>query len=214
MNKKNISSKRIKTVGIDFDLTCVDTTFAENGWFDYLNKMSKNKLDKQKFLEYHSLGNGKIDYGNLIDYNLSVYFPDLSEQEAMSFWSDERLYQKIKPYPEAVEVINKLAKDGYNICFISHCKKMHYGSKVQAAKEWFDIPQVQFCFIATKEKHFVDINVFIDDRQAFHNLFVDKPEVIKVLFETPYTQDEELKVSIELKTNKWEDIFTLIKDLS
>jgi hypothetical protein len=34
------------------------------------------------------------------------------------------------------------------------------------------------------------------------------------LFETPYTQDEELKVSIDLKTNKWEDIFTLIKDLS
>jgi FMN phosphatase YigB (HAD superfamily) len=105
---------KIKTIGIDFDLTLVDTAFGAEGWFDYLNKMSKNKLDKQKFLEYHSLGNGKIDYANLIDYNLSVYFPDLSEQETMSFWSDERLYQKIKPYPEAVEVINKLAKDGYN----------------------------------------------------------------------------------------------------
>lgn len=207
-NIKYPKTSKNKTVGIDFDLTLVDSAFAEKGWFDYLNKMSKNKLDKQKFLDYYKTT------GELIDYNLSVYFPDLSEQEAMSFWSDEKLYQKIKPYPEAVGVINKLAKEGYNICFISHCKKMHYGSKVQAAKEWFDIPQTQFCFIATKEKHFVDIDVFIDDRQAFHNLFVDKPEVIKVLFETPYTQDEELKVFIDLKTSKWEDIFTLIKDLS
>mgnify|MGYP000235151090 CR=1 FL=1 len=101
-------TKTIKDIGVDFDLTLTDSAFEENAWFDYLNKMSKNKLDKQKFLEYHSLGDGKIDYGNLINYNLSVYFPDLSEQEAMSFWSDERLYQKIKPYPEAVDAINKL----------------------------------------------------------------------------------------------------------
>jgi FMN phosphatase YigB (HAD superfamily) len=42
---------KIKTIGIDFDLTLVDTAFGAEGWFDYLNKMSKNKLDKQKFLE-------------------------------------------------------------------------------------------------------------------------------------------------------------------
>ena len=107
-------------------------------------------------------------------------------------------------YKDTVEVINNLAKQGHRIVFISHCQTNHFKSKVVAAKEWFDIPKESFGFLATKEKHFVNVDVMIDDRNIFLNSFGDK--VIKIKLDTPYSQCEDLKTSLDFHSNNWHDI--------
>jgi len=192
------------SIGIDFDQTICESGISLDHycWVDYLNNASSRYNSKEWFLSLSE-----------INYNLGSYYPDLPEDEAFYFWRDANLYQKMKPYPEAVEVINQLAKEGHNIVFISHCQVGHFKSKVLATKQWFDIPEKQYCFLATREKHFADIDVLIDDRNKFHNLFKNKPEVIKILFDTPYTQDEELEVSIDLRTKDWYDIGKFLKEV-
>ena len=190
-------------IGIDYDLSVIDTCFGRGGWFDYLNNMSHCKLG--------------IDFFNSlpeIDYNIGKYWPDLTEDEVMSFWSDPKLYQKLTPNPDAVKVINELAAQGHSIVFLSMCKKGHFASKVQSSKEWFNIPQEQYGFIVTHEKHFADVDVIIDDRNKFLESFKYKPEVIKIKIKTPYTQDVDLSVSLDLETNDWNKIGEFINELS
>lgn len=181
------------TIGIDFDLTVVDCVFQQGGWIDHLNAMSYHYISKEQFSNMEE-----------IQYDLGKYYPDLTESESFSFWKDTSLYQKLKPYEDAVKVINNLAEQGHKIIFISHCQTNHFKSKVVAAKEWFNIPKESFGFCATKEKHFVNVDVMIDDRNVFLNSFNDK--VIKIKFDTKFTQCEDLKVSLDFHSNKWEDI--------
>ena len=135
-------------IGIDYDLSVVNTVFCANGCFDYLNNMSHCKLNIEFF---NSLPE--------IDYNIGKYWPDLTEDEVMSFWSDPKLYQKLTPNPDAVKVINELAAQGHNIIFLSMCKKGHFASKVQSSKDWFNIPPEQYGFLVTHEKHFADVDI-------------------------------------------------------
>lgn len=188
------------TIGIDFDLTVVDCVFQQGGWVDHLNAMSYHYISKEQFASMEE-----------IDYNLGKYYPDLTESESFSFWKDTSLYQKLKPYDGAVMVINNLAKQGHKIVFISHCQTNHFKSKVVAAKEWFNIPKESFGFLATKEKHFVNVDVMIDDRNVFLNSFDDK--VIKIKFNTPFTQCEELKTSLDFQSNNWYDIYDFLGEV-
>ena len=188
------------TIGVDFDLTVVDCIFQQGGWIDHLNAMSYHYISKEQFVRMDK-----------IDYDLGKYYPDLTESESFSFWKDTSLYQKLKPYEDAVKVINNLAKKGHKIVFISHCQTNHFKSKVVAAKEWFDIPKASFGFLATKEKHFVNVDVMIDDRNVFLNSFSDK--VIKIKFHTPYTQCEDLEVSLDFHSNNWQSIGKVLEEV-
>ena len=200
--KNNNLKKEMPTIGIDFDITVVDTVFCEGGWYDYLNNMSRNKLSKDYLKSLPEL-----------EYNLNLHYPDLTEEEAMSFWNDGKLYQRLKPREDAVKAIYELYCLGYNIVFISHCTGGHYESKIQAAKEWFNIPEKQFAFVSTDRKDLVHIDVMIDDRNNFLNLFKDLPEVLKIKIWTRYTQEEPLQVSIDLESEYWNEILEFIKEV-
>lgn len=198
-------NKEMPTIGIDFDITSVDTVFCDGGWYDYLNNMSHNKLSKEYLKSLPEL-----------EYNLNLHYPDLTEAEAMSFWHDKHLYQRLKPRGDAVNAIRELLWAGYNIVFISHCTGGHYESKVQAAKEWFQfegIPEKQFAFVSTDRKDMVDVDMMIDDRNNFLNQFENKPEVVKIKIASNYTQEEPLRVSIDLETDCWGEILEFIEEV-
>lgn len=190
------------TIGIDVDLTIVDAAFQRWGWVNYLNNVSHHYHDIEEFKSMSS-----------ICYNLGFYYPDLNEQEVMAFWKSE-IYNNLEPYKEAVEVINSWAQAGHNICFISICKQDHFRNKVEFLKKHFNIPTEQFGFIATKQKGFVDVDVMIDDRLSNLKQFNHKPEVAKILFETPFDQElNESEVSLDLKTKDWYKIGKFVEGL-
>ena len=185
------------TIGIDVDLVVCDPV---DKWFDYMNNIT-GRYNKEKFFAENKV----------IDYNLGEYFPELTKQEIMHYWSGE-IYDDIKPYQDAVEVINNLSKK-HKIAFISYCKKGHFGNKVDCLKEWFDIPQEHWSFYATKQKAGVRVDCMIDDRNSNLNLFKGQDKVVKIKFNTPYSQCEDLKISLDLCTDSWYDIGDFIDEV-
>lgn len=188
------------TIGIDIDLVICDPVMGKNGWFDYLNNIT-GKYNKEQFLKDNKV----------INYDLGEYFHELTKQEIMHYWSGE-IYNDIKPYPDAVDIINKLAKK-HKIAFISYCKKGHFGNKVDCLKKWFNIPQEHWSFYATKQKSGVRVDCMIDDRNSNLNLFKGQDEVVKIKFETMYTQDTELEVSLDLCIDNWYDVKKFLEGL-
>ena len=185
------------TIGIDVDLVVCDPV---DKWFDYMNNIT-GRYNKEKFFAENKI----------VDYDLGEYFPELTKQEIMHYWSGE-IYNDIKPYQDAVDVINNLSKK-HKIAFISYCKKGHFGNKVDCLKKWFDIPQEHWSFYATKQKAGVRVDCMIDDRVSNLKQFEDQSKVIKVLFKTPYTQDCEVDFSIDFHSNSWYKIGEFLEEV-
>lgn len=130
-------------------------------------------------------------------------------EEAMSFWSTPFLYQKLSPKPDAVEYLTKLNQEGWEIGFVTYCKKAHLSSKCKWIKQHFPF----YKFInATKEKGYTRCDYFIDDRHKYLN---QQPDSVKcILMDTPYTQDQELDGSGDrwiVKVKNWKEIYELLK---
>lgn len=194
-------------IGIDVDLTFVD---SGTPWLHWLELVYGVKADATL---------PPLNPQGKIYYNLSKYFPPakVNQVPPFEFWEDPYLYDKLKPLPGAVEAVVTWAKAGHFNQFVSHCKKGHFSSKVRFLKreteEFFSLePGSGHGFYATKNKAGLKLDVIIDDRNEFLNQF--GPEVIKIKFKTPYDQSEELKVSIDLETDNWDEIRDFIMDLS
>lgn len=167
------------TIAIDVDLTTVDTGEA---WLHWLLE----KGDKECV----------IIPNDVIDYNLSVYFPEV--EDPYDFWRTEDVYDRLSPLPNAEKVINSLCKR-HDVVFVSAIKGNHHKSKYNFLKKHF--PDMAG-FIATKEKQFVRCDVMIDDRHTFLNKSTAKHNI---MLETRYTQDEALNKVVS-HCEDWEHI--------
>lgn len=196
------------TIICDVDCTIIDPIFQENGWYWYLQHASNAPYSMEEFSSEVWKQNG------FIDYDLGRYFPDIPRNESFAFWQDHNLYQKLKPYENAVEVLTKLGQK-HKIVFVSYCKQFHQKSKYQMLHDTFkvNLPESHFAFLATREKWAVSGDVIIDDRHEFLNQFSDRKNCLKIKFDTPYSQCKDLEVSIDFHSNNWYKIGEFLEDV-
>ena len=182
-------------LGIDVDITLVETGYE---WWEWcvacLMKVdpifSEIPTVKSMYSDLDKMG--KCNYNFKEEF---LKFKETTNLDIFSFWSKSDLYDNLKPLPNSVEVIRKLVEAGHEIVFISHSKKGHLSSKVKWLKKWFPEANIggKGGFLATKEKHFADVDIMVDDRIV--NLLSFKPSVIKVYFgsiyeDTPFNKHE------------------------
>lgn len=189
------------TIICDVDCTLLDPIFQPNGWYWYLQQNSSMPYSDSEFETEIQKTKG------VINYDLSDYFPDVSRSEAFAFWQNDRLYQQLKPYDEAVEVLTQLGQK-HKIVFVSYCKKHHQKSKYHMLHDTFkvNLPEGHFAFLATREKWAVVGDAVIDDRNEFLRQFSDRADCLKIKYKTPYTQDCELDFQLDLHSSCWNEI--------
>lgn len=196
-------------IGIDVDLTLVDTGYE---WWEWcVQELSKVK---PFCIEIPSVTRMYDDWkeSGKCSYNFNEEFPSFTETTGLdifSFWKQDDLYDNIIPLPNSVEVVKQLVEAGHSIVFISHCHGGHFKSKVDWLKKYFPFADIggKGGFIATKEKHLVNVDVMIDDR--IENLLRFPDEVIKVYFNTIYADNEFVRSDVDMITsvdNGWLDI--------
>lgn len=195
------------TIICDVDSTILDPIFGVNGWYMFLQRNTNAPYSNEEI-------QAEIDKNNgIVSYNLGDYFPDLSRDEVFSFWQDSNLYQKIKPYKDAVEVLTKLGQK-HKIIFVSYCKQFHQKSKYQMLHDTFkvNLPEDNFAFLATREKWAVGGDVVIDDRHEFLNQFADRKDCLKIKHNTLFSQDYSLEFIPDLCTSDWFEIGNFIDE--
>lgn len=154
-------------IGVDVDLCVVGSDY---GWINYL------------LYRYGPMSTPFETEGKL-NYNLGVYWDNITGDSHMDYWRSEFLYEDMEPYPEAKTVLSRLHKEGHEIVFISHIKGATHKSKYYFLKKHFPF-MAGFC--ATQEKYLVDVDVMIDDRD--NNLVNFKEGVKLIRYETIYQQ--------------------------
>jgi len=172
-------------LGVDCDQVLVDTGAA---WLAWLNKKSGKNLSIQD-CRY--------------DYNLTKYFPELSDPYAF-FEGD--VYDSLDSciLPDSKQVLKRLSEQ-FEIVVVSHVIRDHFESKQRFIQRNF--PMVN-AFVATDKKHFVDVDVMIDDRCCYLKHF-NPQSTYRILFQTDYIQKDGM-VGLDAIAADWNHVEVLL----
>lgn len=177
-------------IGVDVDNCVVDMIPL---WLNWLNKLTG--LDRT----LHDVG---------YDYSLGELYREELEPLGvcpMDFWRYEGIYDTSDPISDSVRVLEYLAEEeGHEVIFISKVMGNHGESKKRFLNAHFPFHSG---IVFTENKGLVNVDVMIDDRNAFLNQFNDN--VKKILFWSPYTQCEEID-ELTIKANNWVAVGNII----
>lgn len=197
----------MKTIAIDVDLT---TLASDVLWWEWLVKMcGESNLGFSSLEQLHIWA---TTTNQKVDYDLTEYFgePINDRVSALDFFRSDSTYDLVQPVEGAVEYISKLASEGFEIVFVTHCKRNHSRSKYNCLERYFK--GFDWDYVVTKEKHRVNADIIIDDRNEFLQQFLDKGKTA-IRIHTPYTQhtdvDEEHMLFKECED--WKAVYSHIK---
>ena len=132
-----------KVLGIDVDLTVVDTLHPWLWWYYEESGIELTDEDIK----------GK-------NYNIETLMAGV--KEPLKFWEIEDLYDELSPEPDAKKYIDKLSEE-FEIVFVSSVFNKHIESKEKFLKRFFPYAG----FIATHSKKYIDVDYFIDDHKKY-----------------------------------------------
>jgi len=175
-----MTSKSVRLLGVDIDLTIVNTG---QGWEDYLkyyNGFAKVVEPKE---------------GELLPYDLSEMYPNVAQP--YDYWRTLD-YNQFKPLEGSVEALEKLS-NYFGIVFISRVKGTHGKSKYYWVKEHYPF---MTDLITTHGKWLMgnSVECMIDDRLDVLEKFDFNK---RILFQTPYTQSAKCPVAYSF--SEWND---------
>lgn len=178
---------------IDVDATVVDSPYM---WYQWLEQMTKAGYRYEEVSK---------------QYNFSKVYEKAWEESNISghpldFWRMKHVYQDMTPIDGSVEALSMLKSIGYKIVFVSALKGDHHYSKYRFLEQYFPFMDG---FVGTKEKWAVNADLVVDDRHKFLNMF-PSTSVLKFKFETPFDQDEDLKVSA-LSIGGWCELEKMVR---
>lgn len=157
---------------------------------------------------------------NLEEFNvlktLEIHEPfGLTAEEGGKLWkslAEEIYFTNCPPFPNAVEVLNSLAKEGHEIYYIT-ARDEQYGEKT---KEWlikngFPVDEEKFyCGMKDEEK----IKIIQDLQLDYY--FDDKPAVLETLLELPlkvYTIDNSYNKHVNIpRMSSWSELEELLNE--
>lgn len=132
-----------KIIGIDVDLTVVDTVTPWKQWYTKLTGH---------------------DLGELSSENNDLETRMKDHNDPMKFWRKPDLYDDLNPYKSAQKYINKIQELGLDVVFISACQPEHEDSKRMFLRRHFNFDHG---FISTGDKHYVRCDYFVDDYKKY-----------------------------------------------
>lgn len=177
---KELLSLPIYRIGVDIDLTLVDTLWP---WINWFNEKAKNAFDLSP-LYWGPTGNKfqPISRQCYLDFKgdlailmreRQIGINEILKFEPMSFWRQEDLYDDMSPLPGSMEFLTGLYRSlmaterfsDVQFVAISKCEPEHERSKRRFIEREFK--DMFSGFVSTDEKHLVAIDCLLDDNPKY-----------------------------------------------
>lgn len=156
-----------KVIGVDVDLTVVDTLHPWIGW--YYKLTGHNVEEEMKSYEY---GIEELMHNH---------------NDPMAFWKKSDLYDDLQPIVGSKEALFHLSKH-FDIVFVSASFPEHTMSKEFFLKRHFPFMKG---FVSTRQKGFVKCDYFIDDYTKYLNQVKEgNPDCVTYHFATELNKNK------------------------
>lgn len=154
-----------------------------------------------------------VNKNNVTDWDISLYYPNLTKEEVFSPLFEEDFWENVNPKKDAIEILNKLKKDGYSIYLVTSSAYETLTNKFSKAL-WPYFPFLdKDHIIICNHKQLIKGHVLIDD--GVHNL-IDKPfkpSYYKILFTAnPNKYFNAAETDIKRVSN-WYEVYSIVEGL-
>jgi len=172
----------MKIIGVDVDLTVVDTV---SPWTEWYFKLTGH------------------DIGEITSENNDIENLMHNHSDPLLFWKDPKLYDELCPIYGAVETLQKLKDEGYEILFISSCFPEHETSKRLFLRRWFNFDHG---FVSTSDKQYIKCDFFIDDFKKYCKLVSEKQPECKV-----FQINSGINNKSDFEFGNWDDFYDFVQ---
>lgn len=158
--------------------------------------------------------NSNYDYDikpeDITTFDISQFFPDLTEDELFKPLHQEDFWKTVQPMDDAIHYIKKIIDEGYNFYIVtsSHPDTLSYKLKHVLFKYFPFVDKHNV--ITTYKKQLIRCDILIDD--AAHNVV---GPYIGILIDTPHNRFlHEEDFSGIYRVYNWKEIYNLIHTLT
>ena len=152
----------------------------------------------------------KVKPKEVKDWNISLYFPTITKEEAYAPLYDDQFWSTIKPKNGAIKRLKELQDLGFKIyiCTTSNyktirCKLEFILNRYFPFLSWDQV-------IITTNKQLINGDILVDD--GLHNLIGGNYE--KILMTAPHNEDFDTTGTGITRVNSWDDAYSEILRIS
>lgn len=123
-----------------------------------------NNLTQAALEVYNADSGDYLPICNIKDYNISKFVKPEYRENFQAYFSDPRVWNKVRPTKSCVSYIERLTKEGHNIYFVTATCPDMVERKAQWVSKYFPFINVNFNFIVCANKQLLSgLDILIDD---------------------------------------------------
>ena len=151
-----------------------------------------------------------LSYENWLIHEIEEFLP-LDFDKIIELFNKINI-SKLSIAEGASDTIFRLAKDGYNICFITHRPSLFHETTIEWLKRHsLDFPVV-FSKYKARECKQRDIKVFVEDH-PYHAYKIAKLDIFSILLDRPWNEDIIASNIKRLYPPYWDEVESLIRNV-
>ena len=163
-------------------------------WIGYLNDTYGTTVKKE----------------DITDWEVSKFFPTLTEKEVFGALLKKKLWERVKPLPGASENLQKLITDGHRVMILTASHPNTVGIKLNKVLfRYFPFFTAKDVIVASR-KQLVMGDVLIDD--APHNL--EGGVYRGILMSAPHNRRYDAAANGFIRADNWDQIYNIIRGLA
>lgn len=177
----------METVLIDIDDTISDLLSA---WLKTLNEKYGTSVYRD----------------DVTDWDMRTFYPSLTREQIFEPLHHNGFWKTVKPKPDAMEYVEKLFNEGYNVFLCTSTDYRNIRAKYEyIVKRYFPYIEWNHVIIASN-KQMIQADYLIDD--GIHNL--ENGNFIKILMTAPHNRNYDAKANGMYRADNWKEVYDFI----
>lgn len=151
-----------------------------------------------------------VDYNEIREWDMTQFFPTLTEDELSAILCTEEFWKLVKPKNAAASTLQLLLASGHKILVVT---SSHYETVAHKMRECllYHFPFIEWGdVIVASKKQMIRGDVLIDD--GIHNLVGG--DYAKILMDAPHNRHYDAEENGMTRVQNWEDIYAKICELA
>lgn len=171
-----------------------------------------NNLTEAVLEVYNEDSGDNLTVDDITDYMIEKFVKPEYKKDFPKYFMDKRVWKRVKPVQEAINLISKFYKEGNLIYFITSTEPYNLYKKDKWLQRIF--PQMIFemddMLIRIKHKQLVDVDILVDD---YSKNLKGKTHYFKILINKPWNQNIDDEKEHITRCYNWNEVEKAIYNL-
>jgi len=162
-----------------------------------------NNLTEAVLEVYNVDSNDNLTIDDITTYRIENFVKPEYKEDFPKYFIDKRVWKKVKPVKEAVDLVNKLHEEGHEIYYITATEPYNLYKKSRWLLRILPNIPVRAALIRLEHKQLIDVDVLVDDNS---DNFVGNCHYHKVLLDYAWNKNiDDAKENI-IRCYNWDEI--------